>query len=80
MRIGKKKHLKLINKKIVILFAGITILFLLYIYLPTEQKSENIRIGVSDDISGFVVDYMIKEKELNASLENNFESFSIRDC
>nr|WP_187296239.1 hypothetical protein [Tepidibacter mesophilus] len=70
----------MINKKIVILFAGITILFLLYIYLPTEQKSENIRIGVSDDISGFVVDYMIKEKELNASLENNFESFSIRDC
>lgn len=80
MKIGKKKHLKLINKKIVILFASITILFLLYRYLPTEQKNENIRIGVSDDISGFVVDYMIKEKELNASLENNFESFSIRDC
>lgn len=80
MKIGKKKHFQLINKRVVTLFAGITILFLLYMYLPTEQKSENIRIGVSDDISGFVIDYMIKEKELNASLENNFESFSIRDC
>ncbi|MEJ8554793.1 hypothetical protein WJW32_11300 [Tepidibacter sp. Z1-5] len=80
MKIGKKKHLQLINKRIITLFGGITILFLLYIYLPTEQKSENIKIGVSDDISGFVVDYMIKEKNLNASLENNFESFSIRDC
>ncbi|MCT4508294.1 MAG: hypothetical protein N4A48_05940 [Tepidibacter sp.] len=80
MKIGKKKHLKLINKKILTLFSSIAILVLLYIYLPTEQKSENIKIGVSDDISGFVIDYMIKEKELNVSLENNFESISIRDC
>ncbi|WFD11169.1 hypothetical protein P4S50_03575 [Tepidibacter hydrothermalis] len=72
--------MKLINKRVVTLFIGIASLFLMYIYLPTEQKSENIKIGVSDDISGFVIDYMIKEKELNASLENNFESFSIRDC
>lgn len=46
--------------------------------LPEENLSEKIRIGVSDDISGFVVDYMIREEKLD--IDNELEAYFIKDC
>lgn len=64
------------DKKILIIFViGIIIVF----FFPTEVFNEGkIRIGVSDDISGFVVDYIIKEEKLEVGDE--LEAYFIKDC
>lgn len=64
------------DKKILIIFViGIIIVF----FFPTEVLNEGkIRIGVSDDISGFVVDYIIKEEKLKVGDE--LEAYFIKDC
>jgi hypothetical protein len=64
------------DKKILIIFIiGIFIVF----FFPKEIFNEGkIRIGVSDDISGFVVDYIIKEEKLN--IGNELEAYFIKDC
>ena len=46
--------------------------------LPEEKPTKNIKIGVSDDISGFVVDYMTQDKK--HSRKNNIEPYYIKDC
>lgn len=64
------------NKKILIIFIiGILILY----FFPKESfNEEKIRIGVSDDISGFVVDYIIKQEKLKVGDE--LEAYFIKDC
>ena len=65
-------------KKILFMFIIVVILIFL-VCIPSEKKDLNkIKIGVSDDISGLVVDYMIKDKELG--LEGYMEAYFIKDC
>lgn len=77
MKITKQKQSKLINK---FFFTAIIILIIIavVIYLPTEIKSEKLKIGVSDDISGFVVDFMINNPDIEIS--NDLEPYFIKDC
>lgn len=64
------------NKKILIIFI---IGILIICFFPTESFNEDkIRIGVSDDISGFVVDYIIKQEKLKVGDE--LEAYFIKDC
>ncbi|MEG0857870.1 MAG: hypothetical protein RSG52_15505 [Terrisporobacter sp.] len=49
----------------------------------TEEKSieEKLRIGVSADTSGFVINYMQNKRYLkNAEVEDFIEKYSILDC
>lgn len=48
----------------------------------TEKSiDEKLRIGVSDDTSGFVIDYMKNRKYLkDVELEDFIEKYSILDC
>lgn len=48
------------------------------IILPEENLSENVKIGVSDDTSGFVIDYMIENEEIGIS--DQLEPYFIKDC
>lgn len=60
---------------ILIIGVAITITF----FLPSEVLvGGKVRVGVSDDISGFVVDYMIKDEKLKAGDE--LEAYFIKDC
>lgn len=48
-------------------------------FLPSEVLvGGKVRVGVSDDISGFVVDYMIKEEKLK--IGDELEAYFIKDC
>lgn len=47
--------------------------------LPKENHTENIKIGVSDDTSGFVIDYMTTDKD-NKSNAEEIEAYFIQDC
>lgn len=65
------------KNKIIILFS-ITLLIVV-VLSGIKDKTEldaKIRIGVSDDMSGFVVDYMIKGTQESSSMEAYF----IKDC
>lgn len=49
----------------------------------TKDKSikEKLRIGVSDDTSGFVINYMQNKKYLkNVEVEDFIQKYSILDC
>ncbi|HLR35159.1 MAG TPA: hypothetical protein VK071_07530 [Tissierellales bacterium] len=48
--------------------------------LPEENLGEKIKIGVSDDTSGFVVDYMIRHGNLSGLGEDEMEAYFIKDC
>lgn len=65
-------------KKILSITGIILFIAVIVFTLPEEKPSDNIKIGVSDDISGFVVDYMtVDEKH---SKKNNIEPYFIKDC
>lgn len=73
--------MKLENKNIILFFTIIIFLIIGIQIIPKEKKNEKIKIGVANDISGIVVDYMIKNKGLNnAQVESNFESYTMNDC
>lgn len=66
------------SKKIPVIFIIGIVIFLIF-FLPSEVlPGGKIRIGVSDDISGFVVDYMIREEKLKVGEE--LEAYFIKDC
>ncbi len=48
--------------------------------LPEENLGEKIKIGVSDDTSGFVVDYMIQHGNPLGLGEDELEAYFIKDC
>lgn len=80
MRILKRKLLRSISKSFAfLLMLGIagSILF-----FRSDDNSDitnpGIGIGVADDMSGFVVDYIIKENKMKPDYEIN--PFFIRDC
>lgn len=55
---------------------------LIFFFNPKDEKLEgSIRIGVSDDTSGFVINYM-KNKDYfeDVEIENLIEPYSIADC
>lgn len=62
---------------LIILIIGIAVA--LTFVLPSEVLvGGKVRVGVSDDISGFVVDYMIKDEQLKVGDE--LEAYFIKDC
>lgn len=80
MRILKRKLLRSISKSFAfLLMLGIagSILF-----FRSDDNSDTtnpgIGIGVADDMSGFVVDYIIKENKMKPDYE--IKPFLIRDC
>jgi len=71
-----------VKKSKLIIIISIVILVILGIFIiPGEKKSERIKIGVADDSSGMLIDYIIRSKGLeNISLQNNFEAYTVSDC
>ena len=63
---------------ILILFISLGILF----FNPNTEKIEgNIRIGVSDDTSAFVINYMKNKNYFeDVKIDSLIESYSIADC
>jgi hypothetical protein len=63
---------------ILILFISLGILF----FNPNNEKIEgNIRIGVSDDTSAFVINYMKSKNYFeDVKIDSLIESYSIADC
>lgn len=64
--------------RIIFITVIVVILIAVASILPEERLSQNIRIGVSDDISGFVVDSMISDDKLD--IKDNLEAYFIKDC
>lgn len=80
MRILKRKLLRSISKSFAfLLMLGIagSILF-----FRSDDNSDTtnpgIGIGIADDMSGFVVDYIIKENKIKS--DHEIKPFLIRDC
>ncbi len=72
-------------KKIYIILGWTAIIgvsLMLFFFGPTEEKVHGkIRLGYSDDSSGFVVDYMKGQKYFKDSeIKKIIEPASIRDC
>ena len=68
-------------KKIIITLTILIIFILVLNKLPDESLNSKIKIGVSDDSSGLVINYMINSNKLkNADLDENFEPYFIKDC
>ncbi|CEN23927.1 Uncharacterised protein [[Clostridium] sordellii] len=70
------------SKKILI---GLSILIgslFIWFFNPNDEKIDGyIRVGVSDDTSGFVINYMINQKYFSdLDVENLIEPYSINDC
>jgi hypothetical protein len=63
---------------IIILIGSLFILF----FNPNDEKIDgNIRIGVSDDTSGFVINYMVNKNYFSdVDVENLLEPYAINDC
>lgn len=63
---------------IIIIAGSLCILF----FNPNDEKIDgNIRIGVSDDTSGFVINYMINQNYFSdIDVENLLEPYAINDC
>lgn len=85
MRSGKQRQWRLMDKIkntliTIVVIAGIVAI--LGINVEEKQKNNgNIRIGVSDDTSGFVINYMKSKGYLNSTeVETLIESHSINDC
>ena len=81
MKIGKLSPMKSINKNIVSVLISIILLITGINFMPKEKLNEKIKIGVTNDISGMVIDYMIKNNKLNnADIHEDFESYTMNDC
>lgn len=80
MRNLKRRLLKSINKKLAFLAVPFVVC-LIYIFMFHADKDvtkQSIGIGVADDMSGFVIDYIVKEKK--QELNSEIKPFLIRDC
>ena len=56
-------------------------LFILFFNPNSEKIDGNIRVEVSDDTSGFVINYMINQNYFSdVDIENLLEPYSINDC
>ena len=60
----------------VLCIAAFIVTFRFHYYENTT--SQGIGIGVADDMSGFVIDFIIKEKKMKPDKE--LKPFFIRDC
>lgn len=59
----------------------VCVLIMLVNFKNEKTIEENIRIGVSDDTSGFVINYMKNKEYLQSvDIENLIEPYSIADC
>ena len=66
-------------KKILSIAMIILIIIAIAFELPKEKHTENVKIGVSDDTSGFVIDYMTTNED-NKSKVESIEAYFIQDC
>ncbi|MBC8631147.1 hypothetical protein H8697_05405 [[Eubacterium] tenue] len=56
-------------------------LFILFFNPNSEKIDGNIRVEVSDDTSGFVINYMKNQNYFSdVDVENLLEPYSINDC
>jgi ABC-type amino acid transport substrate-binding protein len=61
--------------------AVICIAIITFNFKDKEKISGKVRIGVSDDTSGFVIDYMkSKDNFKNLQLVNNLDTYTVADC
>lgn len=69
-----------LNEKIKIAFIIFTVMVFLLSF-PEKKLTNAVKIGVSDDSSGIVIDYIMKSKD-TASFERqeDYESYFISDC
>lgn len=70
-------------KNIIILFIIIlgSIFIIFFNFEDKEEIEGKLRIGVSDDTSGFVINYMInKDYFENIKVSDVMETFTINDC
>ncbi|MCC0631503.1 hypothetical protein KGF48_03495 [Clostridioides sp. ZZV15-6388] len=70
-------------KNIIILFIIIlgSIFIIFFNFEDKEEIRGKLRIGVSDDTSGFVINYMInKDYFENIKVSDVMETFTINDC
>ena len=69
-------------KRIMVSIAAVFFVFAVFFLLPTEEKiSANVRIAASNDSSGMLLDYMIKNKDHSGNIKNlDVESYIIGDC
>ncbi len=73
--------MKCLNKKIVIFIFALISIATAIVFIPVEIKTIYIKIGVSDDSSGLIIDYLIRNKGLkDISTKKEFQSYSIKDC
>ncbi len=80
MKSSQRKLKKLTHKHFAFLLIVISAGFIFFAP-PLEEDTafeQAIRIGVSDDMSGFVIDFIIEEKLLLPDEE--IKPFFIRDC
>lgn len=81
MKSGKLRRMKWINKNAVLVFIIISLIIIGIQFMPEEKLNDKIKIGVANDISGMVIDYMIKNKGLNnAEIQEDFEAYTMNDC
>lgn len=66
----------MVNKIMTVLSITILILVILSSFNMEQSDDSVVKIGVSDDMSGFVVDYMIRQDDDSDTLEAYF----IKDC
>ncbi|KDR96278.1 hypothetical protein SAMN02745945_02008 [Peptoclostridium litorale DSM 5388] len=69
-------------KKILISTAAVFFVFAVFFLLPKEQRlSANVRIAASNDSSGMLLDYMIRNKDKSGNIKNlDVESYILGDC
>ncbi len=68
-------------KKVIMTLIILLIFFIILNKLPDESLNSKIKIGVSDDSSGLIINYMINNDRLkNVELDKNFEPYFIKDC
>ena len=72
--------MKSINKSFAFLFVLCIAGFIYFFLFNNDEntKTQGIGIGVADDMSGFVIDFIIKEKEMKPDME--IKPFYIMEC
>lgn len=72
--------MKSINKSFAFLLVLCIAGFIFFFRFHHNENTTNqgIGIGVADDMSGFVIDFIIKEKKIKSDKE--IKPFFIRDC
>lgn len=71
----------MIMKRYGITAVAFIILIAAVLFLPKETYSKKIKIGVGDDSSGKVVEYIADNKStLKFDINKEYETFQIKDC